>query len=76
MTPLPVLENGSVCVVGADQRMAINPRSKHLDSAIAIVEALGQAETLDTFAKTREGYPLLKMQLLLIYPRQIRLLPA
>ncbi|MBT9827732.1 extracellular solute-binding protein [Enterocloster bolteae] len=53
MTPLPVLENGSVCVVGADQRMAINPRSKHLDSAIAIVEALGQAETLDTFAKNQ-----------------------
>lgn len=53
MTPLPVLENGSICVVGADQRMAVNPRSKHLDSAIAIVEALGQTETLDSFAKSQ-----------------------
>lgn len=53
MTPLPVLENGSVCVVGADQRMAVNPRSKHLNSAIAIVEALGQTETLDSFAKNQ-----------------------
>ncbi|RGZ01765.1 ABC transporter substrate-binding protein [Clostridium sp. AM58-1XD] len=51
MTPLPVLENGSICVVGADQRLAINPDSKHLDAAIAIVEALGRTETLDSFAK-------------------------
>lgn len=50
MTPLPVLENGSICVVGADQRLAVNPGSEHLDAAIAIVEALGQTETLDSFA--------------------------
>ncbi len=52
MTPLPVLENGSICVVGADQRLAVNPKSKHLDAAIAIVEALGQTETLDSFAQS------------------------
>lgn len=51
MTPLPVLEDGSVCVVGADQRLAVNPGSKHLDAAIAIVEALGRTETLDSFSK-------------------------
>lgn len=51
MTPLPVLENGSICVVGADQRLAINPKSEHLDSAIAIVETLGKTKTLDSFAK-------------------------
>ncbi|MFR8337452.1 MAG: ABC transporter substrate-binding protein [Eisenbergiella massiliensis] len=50
MTPLPVLEKGSICVVGADQRLAVNPGSEHLDAAIAIVEALGQTETLDSFA--------------------------
>ena len=50
MTPLPVLENGSICVVGADQRLAVNPGSEHLDAAIAIVEAFGQTETLDSFA--------------------------
>ncbi len=53
MTPLPVLESGSICVVGADQRLAVNPGSKHLDSAIAIVEALGRTETLDSFANNQ-----------------------
>ncbi|WNX84839.1 ABC transporter substrate-binding protein [Agathobaculum sp. NTUH-O15-33] len=51
MTPLPILENGSICVVGADQRLAINPGSEHLDAAIAIVEALGETATLDSFAE-------------------------
>lgn len=50
MTPLPVVDNGSVCVVGADQRLAINPGSKHLEAAIAIVETLGQTKMLDSFA--------------------------
>lgn len=50
MTPLPVTENGSICVVGADQRLAVNPGAKHLDAAITIMEALGQAEMLDSFA--------------------------
>ena len=53
MTPLPILENGSICVVGAEDRMAVNPKSRHLDSAIAIVEALGQTETLDSFAQNQ-----------------------
>ncbi|WP_455620056.1 ABC transporter substrate-binding protein [Eisenbergiella sp.] len=52
MTPLPVLEGGSICVVGADQRLAVNPGAKHLEAAIAIVEALGQPETLDSFAES------------------------
>lgn len=51
MTPLPLLENGSICVVGADQRLAINPNAKHLEAAITVVEALGQTEILDTFAQ-------------------------
>lgn len=53
MTALPVLESGSICVVGADYRLTINPGSKHLDAAIAIVEALGDTKTLDTFANNR-----------------------
>lgn len=51
MTPLPVMEDGAVCVVGADQRLTVNPQSKHLDVAIAIVEAMGRTETLDAFAR-------------------------
>lgn len=53
MTPLPVLESGSVCVVGADQRLAVNPGSERLDAAIAIVETLGETEILDSFAKNQ-----------------------
>ncbi|MCQ5128674.1 extracellular solute-binding protein [Butyricicoccus faecihominis] len=53
MTPLPVLESGSICVVGADQRLAVNPGSQHLDAAVAIVEALGRTETLDSFANNQ-----------------------
>lgn len=52
MTPLPVLENGSICVVGADQRVAVNPCSKNLEGAITIMETLGQTEQLDSFAKS------------------------
>lgn len=51
MTPLPLLSDGSICVVGADQRLAINPKSKNLNAAISIVESLGHTETLDSFAK-------------------------
>ena len=50
MTPLPLLENGSICVVGADQRLAVNPGSDNLEAALSIIEALGQPEVLDSFA--------------------------
>ena len=33
MTALPVLPKGAVCVVGADQRVAVNPNSEHLKEA-------------------------------------------
>lgn len=32
--------------------LTVNPRSKHLDAAIAIVETQGQMETLDFFAQS------------------------
>ena len=51
MTAMPVLEEGAICVVGADQRLAVNPNSKHLDEALAAVEALGTVETLNEFAR-------------------------
>ena len=51
MTALPVLEEGSICVVGADQRLAVNPNSKHLKEALITVETLGTVETLNEFAK-------------------------
>lgn len=50
MTPLPVLEEGKICVVGADQRLAVNPNSKHLDDALTILENMGKTSTLDSIA--------------------------
>lgn len=51
MTALPVLPKGAVCVVGADQRVAVNPNSEHLKEALTIVENLCTPETLNEFAK-------------------------
>ena len=51
MTALPLLPEGSVCVVGADQRLAVNPNSKHLNESLMIVEGLCNTETLNKFAK-------------------------
>lgn len=50
MTPLPVISDGWACVVGADQRLAVNPNSEHLEDALAIVEMLGKEDSLDAFA--------------------------
>lgn len=50
MTALPVLKDGYCCVVGADNRLAVNPNSKHLAEALMIVESLGRVEALDNFA--------------------------
>lgn len=50
MTALPVLETGAVCVVGADQRLAVNPNSEHLEEALIVVENLCTADTLNEFA--------------------------
>lgn len=50
MSALPVLEDGAICVVGADQRLAVNPNSEHLKEAVEIVEMLGSEKNLDSFA--------------------------
>lgn len=52
MTAVPALENGSICVVGADQRLAVNPNSGHLEETLLILENLCTVETLDEFAAT------------------------
>lgn len=50
MTALPVLKEGPVCVVGADQRLAVNPNTEHLGEALAILENLCTTDTLNAFA--------------------------
>ena len=54
MTPLPILEDGKICVVGADQRLAVNPNSEQLDDALAIMEIMGKTSTLDSIANSHE----------------------
>lgn len=51
MTALPLLPQGAICVVGAGQRLAVNPNSRHLDEALLIVEHLCTVSTLDGFAE-------------------------
>lgn len=51
MTALPVLPQGAICVVGAGQRLAVNPNSKHLDEALMIIENLCTESTLNGFAQ-------------------------
>lgn len=51
MTALPVLPDGAICVVGAGQRLAVNPNSGHLEEALLIVENLCTVSTLDGFAQ-------------------------
>lgn len=51
MTALPVLTDGAVCVVGADQRLAVNPKSDRLNEALMIVENMCTIETLNGVAE-------------------------
>lgn len=51
MTALPVLPEGAICVVGAAQRLAVNPNSGHLNEALLIVENMCTVETLNGFAE-------------------------
>lgn len=52
MTALPILPGGAICVVGADQRLAVNPKSAHLDEALRVVENMCTLQTLDGLADT------------------------
>lgn len=46
VTGVPVLEDGSKAVFGADWRLCINPNSKRLEAAIEFVEMVGTPEAL------------------------------
>lgn len=51
ITGLPVLEDGAICVYGADQRLCVNPNSKHLETALQFIEMVGSVEALDKSAE-------------------------
>lgn len=46
MTGWPLLEDGQIAVVGTDQKLCINPATKHLDIVSAFVEMAGTQEAL------------------------------
>ena len=54
MTAFPVLEDGSVSVVGADTRVTVNPNSAHLEEALMILENLCKPEVLNEFAMQKK----------------------
>lgn len=47
---LPLLENGSIAVYGANNRLSVNPNSKHLDTALEFIEMVGSTEALEESA--------------------------
>ena len=47
---MPVLDDVAICVVGADQRLAVNPNSEHLKGSLSVVEHLCTVETLNEIA--------------------------
>lgn len=49
-TAMPVLDEGSVAVVGADRRMAINPSSEKREYAVEAIEALCAPDNLKRIA--------------------------
>lgn len=51
VTGLPVLPDGFASVYGADDRLCINPKSKHLDIVREFVEMVGTSESLAINAK-------------------------
>jgi raffinose/stachyose/melibiose transport system substrate-binding protein len=50
MTALPVLEDGAICVVGADNRLAVNPNSEHLEEALLVLERMCTEDSLNEFS--------------------------
>lgn len=51
LTGLPILEDGSVAVYGADSRLCVNPQSRNLDTALEFIEMVGTPEALQESAE-------------------------
>lgn len=46
LTGLPILEEGSIAVYGANHRLAANPNSRHLETIFKFIEMVGTSEAL------------------------------
>lgn len=50
LTGLPILEDGSISVYGANHRLCVNPNSSHLETALEFIEMVGSTEALEESA--------------------------
>ena len=50
VTPLPVLEEGTMLVINPDTRLSVNADSEHLDAAMRFVEYFTKSENIQKFA--------------------------
>lgn len=69
-TGIPLLDTGCITVYGADTRLCINPRSKHLDTAMNFVEMIGTKEALDQSAVLGNKMSSAKESMLAVSPEQ------
>lgn len=56
VVPYPVLDEGSLVVVNADTRLAINADSEHRDAAVKFVEYFTQTENIQKFADQQSSF--------------------
>lgn len=55
ITGVPVLEEGSTAVFGANKRLCVNPESRHMDTVLEFMEMVGTKEALAESAKIDIG---------------------
>ena len=60
VSPLPLLENGSMLVVNADTRLSVNADSRHVKAAEMFVEYFTQAENIQKFSDQQCSFSPLK----------------
>ena len=62
LTGIPVLKDGEITIVGADQRIAINPNSKNLKYAIEALEFITNKNNMLIIAKDQKKIAAVKSQ--------------
>lgn len=60
VSPLPLLENGSMLVINADTRLSVNADSQHRKAAEKFVEYFTQTENIQKFADQQSSFSPLK----------------
>lgn len=69
-TGLPLLEDGSIVVYGADVRLCVNPQAQNMDTVLKFIEMVGTQEALDESARGRKSFSCAKESKIEISPIQ------